>query len=303
MAEAGEAAAVAAEVVIRRRRWWSGGGSGGGLTFFVNLAVGSTTPTTAKVIVTNSLPATTQLFYGTSTAYGMATVSSTLSLTTVYFNLAGLTPSTTYHLKAISLYGNQTVASPDLAFTPGSAAVATAPSGGTSSPPFTRTLTVGSTGADVTELQTLLVQWGYLTATPTGYFGNLTNAAVKRFQAASSISPVSGLVGPLTRAKLNALIGAGTASTATVTPPTATSTLSRTLFLGDQGPDVTQLQTILQQQGYFPLAPTGYFGALTQKAVQAFQCDQAIVCSGAPGTTGYGAVGPRTRGVLRGVGE
>src|SRR6185295_12563709 len=38
----------------------------------------------------------------------------------------------------------------------------------------------------------------------------------------------------------------------------------------------------------------GYFGSLTQAAVQRFQAAQGIVSSGTPSTTGYGRVGPTT---------
>jgi len=63
---------------------------------------------------------------------------------------------------------------------------------------FTRDLTVGSTGADVTALQ------NKLGVTPaTGYFGAITKAAVVAYQAANGITPTSGFVGPITRAKLN----------------------------------------------------------------------------------------------------
>ena len=68
---------------------------------------------------------------------------------------------------------------------------------------FTKNLTIGSTGTDVTALQNLLIADGYLTAAPTGYFGGLTQAAVKKFQAAHKISPQSGYVGALTRVALN----------------------------------------------------------------------------------------------------
>lgn len=40
---------------------------------------------------------------------------------------------------------------------------------------------------------------------------------------------------------------------------------------------------------------TGYYGELTVKAVQKFQCKYNIVCAGAPETTGYGLAGPITR--------
>jgi plastocyanin len=62
---------------------------------------------------------------------------------------------------------------------------------------FTRDLTVGSTGADVTALQTKL---GVTPAT--GYFGSITKAAVVAYQTANGIS-ATGYVGPLTRAALN----------------------------------------------------------------------------------------------------
>ena len=284
-----------------------GGGGGsyyGGTSFTVGISVVTTTVTTAKIAVVNSLPATTQLFYGTSTAYSSSTNVS-LSLTTSYFNLAGLVPNTTYHLRATSLANGQTATSPDITFIPGIIPLVpvapTSPSSPVSTPslpPLTRNLSLGTTGSDVTELQTFLQGQGYLTAAPTGYFGNLTKAAVEKFQQANQIAPVSGLVGPLTRAKVNALLGTTTtpAPPATTTSTSSTSISTGTLSLGAEGPAVTQLQAFLQTQGYLPVAPTGYFGILTQHAVQAFQCGENIVCTGTPATTGYGVVGPKTRG-------
>ena len=43
------------------------------------------------------------------------------------------------------------------------------------------------------------------------------------------------------------------------------------------------------------MAPTGYFGLLTQAAVKAFQSAQVSSSSGAPQTTGYGQAGPQTQ--------
>ena len=69
---------------------------------------------------------------------------------------------------------------------------------------FANNLSVGSTGQDVTELQTILIADGYLNiSAPTGYFGPLTKAAVKLYQSANGI-PNTGYVGVLTRASLNA---------------------------------------------------------------------------------------------------
>jgi len=40
---------------------------------------------------------------------------------------------------------------------------------------------------------------------------------------------------------------------------------------------------------------TGFFGPATERAVQRFQKKHGLVSSGSPATTGYGAVGPKTR--------
>jgi hypothetical protein len=78
---------------------------------------------------------------------------------------------------------------------------------------FTRSLTVGSRGADVTTLQMGLKAKGYLASEATGYFGNLTKAAVAAFQTANGITPAAGYFGPLTQAKWNAATGTGSTST------------------------------------------------------------------------------------------
>lgn len=67
---------------------------------------------------------------------------------------------------------------------------------------FKKLLTVGSSGADVTALQQLLVQLGFLQVTPTGYFGAMTKAALQKYQSAHGISPL-GYAGPLTRTSLS----------------------------------------------------------------------------------------------------
>lgn len=69
---------------------------------------------------------------------------------------------------------------------------------------FTRTLDTGSEGADVTALQTILEQKGFLvmpSGVPKGYFGNLTRLALGKYQASVGL-PRVGVLGPLTRAKL-----------------------------------------------------------------------------------------------------
>lgn len=74
------------------------------------------------------------------------------------------------------------------------------------------------------------------------------------------------------------------------------ATLTQTMDVGDQGGDVTSLQTYLATNAsiYPSGLVTGFFGPLTQAAVARFQTAQGIVSSGTPATTGYGRVGPAT---------
>jgi len=55
----------------------------------------------------------------------------------------------------------------------------------------------------VMELQKILIAKNFLVSEPTGYFGVLTEAAVKKYQASNGIEQ-TGTVGPITRAALNA---------------------------------------------------------------------------------------------------
>ncbi len=69
---------------------------------------------------------------------------------------------------------------------------------------------------------------------------------------------------------------------------------------GTSGAKVTALQQYLAADpSVYPEAKvTGYYGGLTQAAVQRWQVKHNIVTSGTPATTGYGSVGPRTAAAM-----
>ncbi len=102
----------------------------------------------------------------------------------------------------------------------------------TSSYTFSTNLTIGSKGADVTNLQKVLNSDPDTQVAATGAgspgnetstFGPLTKAAVIKYQKKHGISPAAGYVGPLTRASLNAMsTTSGTTSTTTTTTTTTT---------------------------------------------------------------------------------
>jgi len=96
--------------------------------------------------------------------------------------------------------------------------VTSTPAASVSTYTFSVPLKLGSEGTEVTELQKVLVAKGYLTmpaGVAYGTFGNLTQSAVKKYQAANGIDQL-GNVGPATRASLNA----------SVVPPVSTSQTS-----------------------------------------------------------------------------
>ncbi len=84
------------------------------------------------------------------------------------------------------------------------------PSGGGNCVELSRSLSKGDSGEDVTDLQKFLISEGYLEdGKATGFFGTLTETAVKQWQSAHGIEPL-GIVGPKTRAAM-AVCGAAPA--------------------------------------------------------------------------------------------
>ena len=136
-------------------------------------------------------------------------------------------------------------------------------------PVFTRDLTVGSSGADVSALQTKLG------VTSTGTFGNLTKAAVKSYQAANGISS-TGYVGPITRASLNSVVVPAVVTPVTSTPapvvvkPVVNSGIEGILTV-DQGS--VSNSTLYVGQSQVPVLSVKVGAKLSDIAIQRVQLD------------------------------
>jgi len=179
---------------------------------------------------------------------------------------------------------------------------------------FTKFLSFGTKHDEIKKLQEYLAQDKsiYPEGLVTGYYGLLTQSAIQKFQCKYNIvcegtSETTGYgnVGPKTRAKLNELYPSQTYLEALLPSSTATTSLTalrftKHLYLGLKHEQVFVLQQFLAKdktlypEGFI----TGYYGQLTQTAIQRFQCKYNIVCEGIPETTGYGQVGPKTRAKL-----
>jgi peptidoglycan hydrolase-like protein with peptidoglycan-binding domain len=83
---------------------------------------------------------------------------------------------------------------------------------------FSRTLRRGETGQDIKTLQTWLAVVGYRVPA-TGYFGSLTQRAVKRFQRGHRLRPPSGAVGRRTASVLLAAVRRKTNASGVVVAP------------------------------------------------------------------------------------
>ncbi|MBI2638673.1 peptidoglycan-binding protein [Candidatus Peregrinibacteria bacterium] len=71
------------------------------------------------------------------------------------------------------------------------------------------------------------------------------------------------------------------------------------LAVGDDGPQVHELQRFLKKLGYFKNDVTGYFGAETNAALTQFQIDRNVIPNGED--SGAGNFGPRSRYALEAI--
>lgn len=80
-------------------------------------------------------------------------------------------------------------------------------------------------------------------------------------------------------------------------------TLYRDLSDAETNGEVTKLQQFLTENPviYPEGRVTGHFGPLTERALQRWQAARGLVSSGAPGVTGFGVFGPRTRTAVNAV--
>lgn len=131
----------------------------------------------------------------------------------------------------------------------------------------------GMSGSQVTSLQRDLNTLGYLDVTPTGYYGSLTTAAVKKLQRNYGLKE-DGIAGPDTLSLIKRLINERTASR---------SSGGTTLKEGMSGSSVTALQKDLKALGYLSVDPTGYYGSLTKEAVKKLQAKHGLEQDGIAG--------------------
>lgn len=161
------------------------------------------------------------------------------------------------------------------------------------------TLREGASGPDVAYLQQRLNAHG-ASLTADGFFGPMTTAAVRTFQATHGLT-ADGVVGPMTWNALGTAAvpsspaNSGTSGSGTSTPtPTnggGTAVVARpTIRRGATGADVQYLQSRLTAFGYW-LAVDGIFGPGTESKVRSFQSSNGLTPDGVVGPMTWAALG------------
>ena len=140
----------------------------------------------------------------------------------------------------------------------------------------------GEEGTAVKNLQYTLYELGYYDGIIDGEYGETTSDAVRAFQIQNKLSPVDGVAGSKTLARLYS---------AEAIPATAAAVDYDTARPGDEGETVVEIQDCLVQLGYLERI-TGIYDDETVEAVKAFQRKN--------GLTADGLAGDRTLAILFG---
>lgn len=134
----------------------------------------------------------------------------------------------------------------------------------------------GMRGSEISLLQKNLKFLGYLSVNPTGYYGSLTKAAVKKLQGSNGLSQ-DGIAGGNTFSLVDRLIGEKSQSLS------SRSSGSSVLKEGNSGSSVTSLQKDLKTLGYLSVNPTAYYGSITKAAVKKLQAKYGLYQDGIAG--------------------
>jgi len=191
----------------------SGGGGGGSYTYAVRINNGASQTTVRNVTLSLYASYATLMWLSNDSSFSTSTGSWIPFQSTYAWTLAPEVGAKTVYARFSQAGGSSIMGNAQTNIQLVEAPAGQVLGATTTTYIFTRTLSVGSRGDDVTELQKRLTQEGVYSGPITGYFGPLTEAGVKAFQEKNGLEQV-GIVGPKTRALLNQ----GSSGTATPAP-------------------------------------------------------------------------------------
>ncbi|MGC4116077.1 MAG: peptidoglycan-binding protein [Myxococcales bacterium] len=178
-------------------------------------------------------------------------------------------------LSVDGVVGNQTWSS-----LKGATTAAPPPPASTGSNP---TLSQGSSGPAVRDLQRKLASAGYSPGPDDGQFGAQTRSALMRFQRANGLT-ADGVCGPKTWGALSSSFQSGPVDNSSA------SGAKPTLRQGASGSAVSSLQRLLKDAGCDPGPIDGQFGPGTRSAVEVYQASRGLTCDGVVGAQTWAAL-------------
>ena len=128
---------------------------------------------------------------------------------------------------------------------------------------------LGSTGSEVSDLQTALKALGYYAGDITGHAGEKTVTAIKAFQSKYGLT-ADGVAGPDTLEKIQTVYSG------------SSSSASSASWIGAD--TVKEVQTMLKAIGLYTGEITGSIGSKTDAAIRSFQKKYGLTVDGIPGT-------------------
>lgn len=140
----------------------------------------------------------------------------------------------------------------------------------------------GMESSTVSDLQESLKKLGYFTGDITGFFGELTESAVIRFQREHGLS-ADGIPGANTYSKIEFLLN------------------RPELKKGMTSSEVTVLQRNLKKLEFFSTEPTGYFGDITENAVKVFQSKNNLDVTGIADVLTYAKIDTLLYNISNGI--
>lgn len=156
---------------------------------------------------------------------------------------------------------------------------------------FTGIIKLGSKGESTKELQKILIEKGYLSGIADGYFGSMTQSAVKKFQETNNLT-TDGVVGPDVNAILNKFILPEINNSSPVIKVTGNYNLGTSLLKnGSSGEAVRELQRFLNDTLNLGLVIDGKLGPKTIAVIKEWQKSK--------GLDSDGIVGPKTKALMK----
>ncbi|MBT6831838.1 hypothetical protein HN954_03580 [bacterium] len=162
---------------------------------------------------------------------------------------------------------------------------------------FIENISRGDRGNEAKELQTALLKLGFYSGEADGFFDYDTENAVFEFQKKNFLvetftDPGAGTFGPQTRDKLSEVLYRFEIQEK-IYELWQKFNFDEQMQRGQRSADVLKLQQILVEHEFMDVAPTGFFGPVTEKSLKKFQIAHELILS--EFSPGAGKVGAETR--------